>query len=115
MNYLFLFAEIWDAVDQAGVLLGAGLLCGLGLFLCANRLYWRLLARRVKGVVIGVRAPRKYLYYPVFRYRLTPTGKWLQATADSGALPNPDLVTGRKARLLVFKRFTDRVADADST
>ena len=114
MKFLPLFAEIWDAVDQAGVLLGAGLLCGLGLFLCANRLYWRLWARRVKGVVIGVRAPRKYLYYPVFRYRLTSTGKWLQATADSGALPNPDLVTGRKARLLVFKKFPDRVADADT-
>jgi Protein of unknown function (DUF3592) len=114
LKFLPLFAEFWDAVDQAGVLLGAGLLCGLGVFLCANRLYWRLWARRVKGVVVGVRAPRKYLYYPVFRYRLTPTGKWLQATADSGSLPNPDLVTGRKARLLVFKKFPDRVAEADT-
>jgi len=114
LKFLPLFAEIWDAVDQAGVLLGAGLLCGLGLFLCANRLYWRLFARRVKGVVVGVRAPRKYFYYPVFRYRLTPNGKWLQGTVETGALPNPDLVTGRKARLLVFKRFPDRVADAET-
>ena len=114
MTYLPVFAEFWDAVDQAGVLLGAGLLCGLGLFLCANRLYWRLFARRVKGVVVGVRAPRQYLYYPVFRYRLTATGKWLQGTSDSGALPNPDLVTGHKTRLLVFRKFPDRVADAET-
>lgn len=113
MRFLPLLAEFWDTVDQAGVLLGAGLLCGLGLFLCSNRLYWRLFARRVRGAVVGVRAPRKYLYYPVFRYRLTPTGKWLQGTADTGALPNPDLVTGRKATLLVFKKFPDRVADAE--
>ena len=54
---------------------------------------------------MGVRAPRKYLYYPVYRYKLTPSGKWLEATADTGALPNPDLVTGRKVRLLVFKKY----------
>jgi len=95
------------------MLLGAGLLCGLGVFLCGNRLYWRLMARRAKGVVIGVRAPRKYLYYPVYRYKLTPSGRWLEATADTGALPNPDLVTGRKVRLLVFKKHPDRVADAE--
>jgi hypothetical protein len=114
LKLLPLLAEIWDAVDQAGVLLGAGLTCGLGLFLCANRLYWRLFARRVRGVVVGVRAPRKYLYYPVYRYRLTATGKWLQGTAETGALPNPDLVTGHKTRLLVFKKFPDRVADAET-
>lgn len=114
MKLLPLLAEFWDAVDQAGVLLGAGLLGGLGVFLGANRWYWRLFARRVKGVVVGVRAPRKYLYYPVFRYRLTTSGKWLQGTADTGALPNPDLVTGRKTRLLVFKKFPERVAEAET-
>ena len=114
MKFLPLFAEIWDAVDQAGVLLAAGLLCGLGVFLCGNRLYWRLRARRVKGVVVGVRAARKFLYYPVYRYKLTPSGRWLEATADTGSLPSPDLVTGRKVRLLVFKKHPDRAADADS-
>ena len=113
MRFLPLLAEFWDAVDQAGVLLGAGLLCGLGVFLCANRLYWRLFARSVRGVLVGVRAPRKYLYYPVFRYRLTANGKWLQGTCETGSLPNPDLVTGHKTRLLAFKRFPDRVAVAE--
>lgn len=115
MKFLPLFAEILAAVDQAGVLLGAGLVCGLGLFLCSNRLYWRLFARRAKGVVTGVRAPGKYLYYPVYRYKLTPQSRSQEATADTGALPNPDLVTGRKVKLLVFKKHPDRVADAEGS
>jgi hypothetical protein len=106
--------EIWAALNQAGILLAAGLLLGLGVLLFANRLYWRVCAKRVRGNVVGVRAPRKYFYYPVYRYRMTPTSRWLEATADVGSLPNPDLVTGHKVRLLVFRKFPDRVADAGS-
>ena len=109
-----LIVELWAALSQAGVLLLAGLLLGLGVLLFANRLYWRLFAKRVKGNVVGVRAPRKYFYYPVYRYKVTPTSKWLEATADVGWLPNPDLVTGHKVRLLVFRKFPDRVADASN-
>lgn len=113
MKLLQLFAEIWAALNQAGVLLGAGLFAGLGAWLCGNRLYWRVRAKGVKGTIVGVRAPRKLFYYPVYRYKL-PSGKWMEATADTGALPNPDLATGRKVRLLVFKKYPDRVADAGS-
>ena len=113
MKLLQLFAEFWAALNQVGVLLGAGLFGGLGTWLCGNRLYWRLLAKRVKGSVVGVRAPGKLLYYAVYRYKL-PSGKWMEATSDTGALPNPDLATGRKVRLLVFKKHPDRVADAES-
>jgi hypothetical protein len=112
LKLLPLILQIWAALSQAGVLLVAGLLLGLGVLLFANRLYWRLLAKRVKGSVVGVRAPRKYFYYPVYRYKMSPTSRWLEATADVGWLPNPDLVTGRKTRLLVFRKFPDRVADA---
>jgi len=113
LKLLELFAAIWAALNQVGMLLGAGFFLGLGTLLCGNRLYWRLRAKAVKGTVIGVRAPRKYLYYPVYRYKL-PSGKWAQATSDTGSLPNPELVTGHKVRLLVFKKHPDRVADASS-
>jgi hypothetical protein len=113
LKLLQLFAEFWAALNQVGVLLGAGMFGGLGTWLCGNRLYWRLLAKRVKGSVVGVRAPGKLLYYAVYRYKL-PSGKWIEATSDTGALPNPDLATGRKVRLLVFKKHPDRVADAES-
>jgi hypothetical protein len=113
LKLLQLFAEIWAAMNQAGVLLGAGLFVGLGTWLCGNRLYWRLRAKGVKGTVVGVRAPGKHLYYAVYRYKL-PSGKWMGATSDTGALPNPELVTGRKVRLLVFKKYPERVADAGS-
>jgi hypothetical protein len=113
LKLLELFAAFLAASNQAGVLLGAGLFGGLGIWLCGNRLYWRLWARRVKGTVVGVRAPGKLLYYAVYRYKL-PSGKWMEATSDTGALPNPALATGRKVRLLVFKRHPDRVADAES-
>jgi hypothetical protein len=111
LNLLQLFAEIWAALNQAGVLLGAALFIGLATWLCGNRLYWRLCGKAVKGAVVGVRAPGKHLYYAVYRYKL-PSGKWMEATSDTGELPNPDLVTGRKVRLLVFKKYPDRVADA---
>ena len=111
MKVLELSAAIWAALNQVGVLLGGGLVLGLGTWLCANRLYWRLWAKAVKGTVIGVRAPRKYLYYPVYRYKL-PSGKWAEATSDTGSLPNPDLITGHKARLLVFRKHPTRVANA---
>ncbi|HWW78983.1 MAG TPA: DUF3592 domain-containing protein [Steroidobacteraceae bacterium] len=113
MKLLELFAVMWAALNQAQVLLGAGLFAGLGTWLCGNRLYWRLWAKRVKGSVVGVRAPGKLLYYAVYRYKL-PSGKWMEATSDTGALPNPDLATGRKVQLLVFKKHPDRVADAES-
>ncbi len=61
MQLLRLFAEIWAALSQAGVLLGAGLFVGLGTWLCGNRLYWRLRAKAVKGTAVGVRAPGKHL------------------------------------------------------
>jgi Protein of unknown function (DUF3592) len=111
VKLLQLLTEIWAALNQAGVLLGAGLCSGLGAWLCGNRLYWRLWAKAAKGTVVGVRAPRKHLYHAVYRYRM-PSGKWMEATSDTGALPNPDLATGRKVRLLVFKKHPDRVADA---
>jgi uncharacterized protein DUF3592 len=113
LKLLELFASIWAALNQVGMLLGAGFFLGLGTWLGGNRLYWRLRARAVKGTVIGVRAPRKYLYYAVYRYKL-PSGKWAEATSDTGALPNPDLITGHKVRLLVFKKHPTRVADASS-
>jgi Protein of unknown function (DUF3592) len=113
LKLLELFAAIWAALNQVGVLLGAGFFLGLGTWLGGNRLYWRLRAKAVKGTVIGVRAPRKYLYYAVYRYKL-PSGKWAEATSDTGALPNPDLVTGHKVRLLVFKKYPTRVVDASS-
>ena len=97
MKLLELFAAFWAALNQAGVLLGAGFFAGLGTWLCGNRLYWRLWAKRVKGSVVGVRAPGKLLYYAVYRYKL-PSGNWMEATSDTGALPNPDLATGRKVR-----------------
>jgi hypothetical protein len=111
LKLLELFAAIWVALNQVGVLLGAGFFLGLGTWLGGNRLYWRLWAKAVKGTVIGVRAPRKYLYYAVYRYKL-PSGKWAEATSDTGALPNPELVTGHKVRLLVFKKHPTRVANA---
>jgi hypothetical protein len=114
LKLLELIAAFWAASNQAGVLLGAGFFAGLGTWLCGNRLYWRLFAKRVKGSVVGVRAPGKLLYYAVYRYKLPSSGKWLEATSDTGALPNPDLATGRKVRLLVFKKYPDRVADAES-
>jgi hypothetical protein len=114
LKLLELIAAFWAASNQVEVLLGAGLFGGLGTWLCGNRLYWRLFAKRVKGSVVGVRAPGKLLYYAVYRYKLPSSGKWLEATSDTGALPNPDLATGRKVRLLVFKKHPDRVADAES-
>jgi hypothetical protein len=113
LKLLELFAAIWAALNQVGVLLGAGFFLGLGTWLGGNRLYWRLRAKAVKGTVIGVRAPRKYLYYAVYRYKL-PSGKWAEATSDTGALPNPDLMTGHKVRLLAFKKYPNRVADAST-
>jgi hypothetical protein len=113
LKLLQMLAAFWDALNQVGVLLGAGLFAGLGTWLCGNRLYWRLWAKRVKGTVVGVRAPGKLLYYAVYRYKLPSSGKWMEATSDTGALPNPDLETGRKVRLLAFKKHPDRVADAE--
>ncbi len=113
MKLLQLLAELWDTLNQVEVLLAAGLFAGLGTWLCANRLYWRLGAKRVRGTVVGVRAPRMLLYHAVYRYKLPPSGKWMQATSDLGVLPGPDVATGRKLRLLVFRKHPDRAADAE--
>jgi hypothetical protein len=100
------------ALNQAGLLLASAIFGGLWALLAGNRLYWRLRGKSVRGTVIGVRAIGR-LYYPVYRYQLLPTGKRFEATADVGVSANPGLITGRKLRLLVLKKYPDRVAEAD--
>jgi Protein of unknown function (DUF3592) len=105
------FADASAALDQAAVLLGAAFFGSLGAWLAGNRLYWRLRAKSVAGTVVGVRAPVKSLYHAVYRYK-SRAGKRFEATADVGVGANPKLVTGRKVRLLVFRKHPDRVAEA---
>jgi len=99
------------ALNQAGLLLLGAILGAIGALLAGNRLYWRLRGKSVRGTVVGVRAIGR-LYYPVYRYRLLPTGRRYEATADVGVGANPRLITGRKLRLIVFKKHPDRAAEA---
>lgn len=86
-----------------------------GAFLAGNGLYWRLRAKSVRGTVIGVRAAGK-LYYPVYRYQLLPSGKRFEATADVASPGvSPRLITGRKVRLRIFKKYPERAAEASPT
>jgi hypothetical protein len=102
-------------LHQAGLLLGGALIGACGAFLAGNGLYWRLRAKSVRGTVIGVRAAGK-LYYPVYRYRLLPSGKRFEATADVACFgASPRLMTGRKVRLRVFKKYPERAAEASPT
>jgi hypothetical protein len=103
-----------EALDQAGLLLLGAILGALGALLAGNKLYWRMRAKSVRGTVIGVRALGR-LYYPVYRYSLLPSGRRFEATADVGSGANPRLITGRKLRLLVFKKHPDRAAEASPT
>jgi hypothetical protein len=113
MSFQELFLEDAPAVlNQLAVLLLSAFCAAMGALLAGNRLYWRLRAKSVPGIVAGVRAPGK-LYYAVYRYKL-PSGKRVEATADVGAGANPRLVTGRKLRLLVLKKHPGRVAEADT-
>ena len=88
----------------------AAIVGAIGAMLSGNRLYWRLRGKRVAGTVVGVRAMGRR-YYPVYRYT-SPAGKRVQATSDVGVGPNPNLVTGRKVRLRVFRKYPDRVAES---
>ena len=108
-----MFIDAAAALDQAALLLAAAVLTAIGAFLCGNRLYWRLRAKSVAGTVVGVRAPGKR-YYAVYRYKMPPSGKRMEATADVGVGLSSKLVTGRKVRLLVFKKHPDRVAEAET-
>jgi hypothetical protein len=51
------------------------------------------------------------LYYAVYRYQ-SRAGKRAEATADVGVGASPRLATGRKVRLLAFRKHPDRVAEA---
>jgi hypothetical protein len=95
-------------------MLASAILGAVGALLAGNKLYWRVRAKSVPGTVIGVRALGR-LYYPVYRYTLLPTGRRFEATADVGSGANPRLITGRKLRLLVFKKHPDRAAEASPT
>ena len=110
MSVLELLVEASTALDQIGLLLIAAICGGIGALLAGNKLYWRLRAKSVRGTVIGVRAVGR-LYYPVYRYKLPRSEKRMLATADVGTRANPGLITGRKTRLLVFKKHPDRVAE----
>lgn len=111
MKLLELFADASAALDQAAWLLGAAVSGSIGALLAGNKLYWRVGAKSVRGIVVGVRAVGKR-YFAVYGYKLSPSGKRALATADVGVGANPGLITGRKLRLLVFKRHPDRVAEA---
>ena len=108
-----MFIDAAAALDQAALLLASAVFAAIGAFLCGNQLYWRLRAKSVAGTVVGVRALGKH-YYAVYRYKMPLSGKRMEATADVGGGANPQLVTGRKVRLLVFKKYPDRVAEADT-
>jgi hypothetical protein len=112
LNLLQLLIDATAALNQAGLFVGAAFFASIGALLLGNRLYWRLRATRVRGTVIGVRAPRNVLFYAVYRYKL-PSGKWMEATSDTGVRESHALITGGKVRLLVFKKHPDRVADAE--
>jgi hypothetical protein len=102
-------------LNQAGLLVGGTVIGACGAFLAGNGLYWRLRAKSVRGTVIGVRAAGK-LYYPVYRYRLLPSGKRCEATADVAFLgSSPRLTTGRKVRLRIFKKHPECAAEARPT
>jgi uncharacterized protein DUF3592 len=107
---LELFADASALLNQAALLAGAALFGGVGALLAGNKLYWRLRARSVQGTVAGVRVSGRQ-YYAVYRYK-SPAGKRFQATSDVGAGVSPNLVTGRKLRLLFLKKHPDRVAEA---
>jgi hypothetical protein len=111
LNLLELLVDASAAMDQATLLLGAAVAGALGALLAGNKLYWRLRGRSVSGTVVGVRAVGR-LYYVVYRFKLPKSGKRMLATADVGQRANPRLVTGRKVRLLVFKKRPDTVAEA---
>jgi hypothetical protein len=111
LNLLELLVEASAALDQAGLLLAAGACGGFGALLAGNKLYWRLCAKSVRGTVIGVRSVGRR-YYAAYGYKLLPSGKRMLATTDVGRRANPRLVTGHKARLLVFRKHPGTVAEA---
>lgn len=89
------------AWNQVIALLAGGFFATLGLLLLGNRLYWRLCAQRVAGVIIGVRADDSRCYHEVYRYRL-PDGGTHEATCDMGTQPSESMRTGRELALLVL-------------
>lgn len=109
----YLFVQALSAWEQAGFLLAGSFLAGLGALLLGIRIYWRLRATRVPGKVIGVRKPRKGMYYPVYRYTPASGGR-IEATSVSGSSWTSGMETGRSVPLLVFEQHPDRVAEADS-
>jgi hypothetical protein len=94
---------------------------GIGGWVVADSLWWRLFARRVTGVSIGLRerqvnAPMldrlglsALRSYPCTVYRYTDsTGRTVEAMSVHGAI---NAVEGKIVRLLVFKNRPDRVRE----
>ncbi len=111
MKLLELLAEASAALDQAALLLAAAVSGSIGALLAGNKLYWRLGAKLVRGTVVGVRAVGRR-YYAAYGYKFSPAGRRILASADVGIGASRRLVTGRKVRLLVFRKHPDRVAEA---
>jgi hypothetical protein len=99
-------AGLMAAWNQVLALTAGGFFATIGLLLVGNRLYWRLCAMRVNGVIIGVRPDDSRLYHEVYRYRL-PDGSMHEATSDIGTRPDESMRTGRELALLVFRRHPD--------
>jgi Protein of unknown function (DUF3592) len=111
LKLLELFADASAALDQAALLLSAAISGGIGALLAGTRLYWRLGAKSVRGTVAGVRVVGRR-YYAAYRYTLPPSGRRMLASADRGVRASQRLITGRKVRLLVFKKHPEIAAEA---
>jgi Protein of unknown function (DUF3592) len=106
-----LIVEFMAAWNQIGFLIGGTLFAGIGLLLLGNRIYWRILARREAGTIIGVRELSPRSYYPVYRYT-SNLGETVEATSNSGSNSTRGMETGRKVELLVLESDPHRAADA---
>jgi hypothetical protein len=111
LKLLELFAAASAALDQAALLLSAAVSGGIGALLAGNKFYWRLGAKTVHGTVVGVRVVGQR-YYAAYRYKRPPSGRPMLASADVGGRADQRLITGRKVRLLVFKKHPGIVAEA---
>ncbi len=105
-----MLSSIFDAVEsfhQAGLLVGATLLLGIGAAILADFLAWRLQAREHEGEIVALRASRSRgkgeqknrhrMYFPVIEY-VSDAGRRVRAQTHSGSSRLGDRVPGARVR-----------------
>lgn len=100
----FSFAEAWN---QAGLMIGALLLVGLGGGLIADWFYKRKKGRRCEATIVGVREEGN-VYYPVVEYYSREKADTIRAETNVGSSSLKGKEPGTKVNILVMPGKEDK-------